>query len=91
VKSIDNHLLEARLEGFNGQSTPLRKGINHVGTYFTAYNRVPALILQQLYVKDYMQNEIPEFFLPLPPNHRGYKQNRDCENLPAIISSHSIN
>nr|ACN78662.1 endo-beta-mannanase [Actinidia arguta] len=45
VKSIDrNHLLEAGLEGFYGQTTPQRKSLNpgfNIGTDFIANNRVP--------------------------------------------------
>ncbi|KAE9606682.1 hypothetical protein Lal_00025645 [Lupinus albus] len=44
VKSIDsNHLLEAGLEGFYGQSTPQRKRLNpgfDIGTDFIANNRI---------------------------------------------------
>ncbi|KAK4741467.1 hypothetical protein SAY87_025055 [Trapa incisa] len=44
VKSIDsNHLLEIGLEGFYGQSTPQRRGVNpstDIGTDFIANNRV---------------------------------------------------
>ncbi|KAL3525355.1 hypothetical protein ACH5RR_013727 [Cinchona calisaya] len=47
VKSIDsNHLLEAGLEGFYGQSTPQRAQLNpgfNVGTDFVANNRVPGI------------------------------------------------
>lgn len=47
VKSIDrNHLLEAGLEGFYGQSTPQRKTINpplDIGTDFIANNRIPGI------------------------------------------------
>ncbi|XP_014519464.1 mannan endo-1,4-beta-mannosidase 7 [Vigna radiata var. radiata] len=47
VKSIDrNHLLEAGLEGFYGQSTPQRKRLNpgfNIGTDFIANNRIPAI------------------------------------------------
>lgn len=47
VKSIDrNHLLEAGLEGFYGQSTPQRKGLNpslEIGTDFIANNRIPGI------------------------------------------------
>ncbi|XWS45453.1 hypothetical protein CRYUN_Cryun15aG0137800 [Craigia yunnanensis] len=45
VKSIDrNHLLEAGLEGFYGQSTPQKKRLNpslNIGTDFIANNRIP--------------------------------------------------
>ncbi|KAK4262145.1 hypothetical protein QN277_027736 [Acacia crassicarpa] len=45
VKSMDrNHLLEAGLEGFYGQSTPQRKRLNpglDIGTDFIANNRIP--------------------------------------------------
>ncbi|WJX60992.1 Mannan endo-1,4-beta-mannosidase 7 [Trifolium repens] len=45
VKSIDrNHLLEAGLEGFYGQSTPQRTQLNpalNIGTDFIANNRIP--------------------------------------------------
>ncbi|KAI4327635.1 hypothetical protein L6164_020072 [Bauhinia variegata] len=47
VKAIDgNHLLEAGLEGFYGQSTPQRKRFNpsiNVGTDFIANNRIPGI------------------------------------------------
>lgn len=47
VKSIDrNHLLEAGLEGFYGQSTPQRKSLNpgfNIGTDFIANNRIPGI------------------------------------------------
>ncbi|KAI4314825.1 hypothetical protein L6164_027693 [Bauhinia variegata] len=47
VKSIDrNHLLEAGLEGFYGQSTPQRKRFNpslNVGTDFIANNQIPGI------------------------------------------------
>lgn len=47
VKSIDrNHLLEAGLEGFYGQSTPQRKGLNpslEIGTDFIANNQIPGI------------------------------------------------
>ncbi|KAG4993569.1 hypothetical protein AAZX31_11G069400 [Glycine max] len=47
VKSIDrNHLLEAGLEGFYGQSTPQRKRLNpgfDIGTDFIGNNRIPAI------------------------------------------------
>lgn len=47
VKSIDrNHLLEAGLEGFYGQSTPQRKRINpnlDIGTDFIANNLIPGI------------------------------------------------
>ncbi|KHN36084.1 mannan endo-1,4-beta-mannosidase 7-like [Glycine soja] len=47
LKSIDrNHLLEAGLEGFYGQSTPQRKTMNpgfNIGTDFIANNRIPAI------------------------------------------------
>lgn len=47
VKSIDrNHLLEAGLEGFYGQSTPERTHLNpglNTGTDFVANNRVPGI------------------------------------------------
>ncbi|XP_030523690.1 mannan endo-1,4-beta-mannosidase 7 [Rhodamnia argentea] len=47
VKSIDrNHLLEVGLEGFYGQSTPQRKGLNpgfDIGTDFIANNRIPGI------------------------------------------------
>ncbi|KAG7994152.1 hypothetical protein I3843_01G041900 [Carya illinoinensis] len=47
VKSIDrNHMLEAGLEGFYGQSTPQRKGLNpslEIGTDFIANNRIPGI------------------------------------------------
>ncbi|RDY09349.1 Mannan endo-1,4-beta-mannosidase 7 [Mucuna pruriens] len=47
VKSIDrNHLLEAGLEGFYGQSTPQRKRMNpgfDIGTDFIENNRIPAI------------------------------------------------
>lgn len=44
VKSIDrNHLLEAGLEGFYGQTTPWRTRLNpgyYIGTDFIANNRI---------------------------------------------------
>lgn len=47
VKSIDrNHLLEAGLEGFYGQSTPQRKRVNpnlDIGTDFIANNLIPGI------------------------------------------------
>lgn len=47
VKSIDrNHLLEAGLEGFYGQSTPQRKRVNpnlDIGTDFVANNLIPGI------------------------------------------------
>ncbi|KAL3527129.1 hypothetical protein ACH5RR_011785 [Cinchona calisaya] len=47
VKSIDrNHLLEAGLEGFYGQSTPQRTYLNpgiNIGTDFVANNRIPGI------------------------------------------------
>ncbi|KAJ7944251.1 Mannan endo-1,4-beta-mannosidase-like protein [Quillaja saponaria] len=47
VKSVDrNHLLEAGLEGFYGQSTPQRKGLNpaiNIGADFVANNRIPGI------------------------------------------------
>lgn len=47
VKSIDrNHLLEAGLEGFYGQSTPQRKRVNpnlNIGTDFIANNQIPGI------------------------------------------------
>ncbi|XAR73846.1 Mannan endo-1,4-beta-mannosidase [Bertholletia excelsa] len=48
VKSVDrNHLLEAGLEGFYGQSTPQRKRFNpagfNIGTDFIANNRIPGI------------------------------------------------
>ncbi|XP_021908095.1 mannan endo-1,4-beta-mannosidase 7 [Carica papaya] len=47
VKSIDrNHLLEAGLEGFYGQSTPQRLSLNpslNVGTDFIANNQIPGI------------------------------------------------
>ncbi|KAL7223901.1 hypothetical protein ACSBR1_025377 [Camellia fascicularis] len=47
VKSIDrNHLLEAGLEGFYGQTTPQRKRLNpgyNIGTDFIANNRIPGI------------------------------------------------
>lgn len=47
VKSIDtNHLVEAGLEGFYGQTSPQRNNLNtnlNVGTDFIANNRVPAI------------------------------------------------
>ncbi|KAK9948572.1 hypothetical protein M0R45_004141 [Rubus argutus] len=47
VKSIDrNHLLEAGLEGFYGQSTPQRMGLNpgfQIGTDFIANNKIPGI------------------------------------------------
>ncbi|KAK2965906.1 hypothetical protein RJ640_011153 [Escallonia rubra] len=47
VKSIDrNHLLEAGLEGFYGQTTPQRKSLNpgfDIGTDFIANNRIPGV------------------------------------------------
>ncbi|KAI9109661.1 hypothetical protein K1719_019291 [Acacia pycnantha] len=47
VKSMDrNHLLEAGLEGFYGQSTPQRKRLNpgfDIGTDFIANNRIPGI------------------------------------------------
>lgn len=47
VKSIDrNHLLEAGLEGFYGQSSPWRTGLNPVssiGTDFIANNKIPGI------------------------------------------------
>lgn len=47
VKSIDrNHLLEAGLEGFYGQSTPQRKSLNpgiDIGTDFIANNKIPGI------------------------------------------------
>ncbi|OMO84431.1 hypothetical protein COLO4_22038 [Corchorus olitorius] len=47
VKSIDrNHLLEAGLEGFYGQSTPQKKRLNpsmNIGTDFIANNRIPGI------------------------------------------------
>ncbi|KAL4363336.1 hypothetical protein GQ457_04G019780 [Hibiscus cannabinus] len=47
VKSIDrNHLLEAGLEGFYGQSTPQRKRLNpslDIGTDFIANNQIPGI------------------------------------------------
>ncbi|KAJ8764391.1 hypothetical protein K2173_006131 [Erythroxylum novogranatense] len=47
VKLIDrNHLLEAGIEGFYGQSTPQRKWLNpnlNIGTDFIANNRVPGI------------------------------------------------
>ncbi|XP_052198176.1 mannan endo-1,4-beta-mannosidase 7 [Diospyros lotus] len=48
VKSIDrNHLLEAGLEGFYGQATPQKKGLNpsgyNIGTDFIANNRIPGI------------------------------------------------
>ncbi|XP_059641293.1 mannan endo-1,4-beta-mannosidase 7 [Cornus florida] len=47
VKSIDrNHLLEAGLEGFYGQTTPRRKRLNpalNIGTDFIANNRIPGI------------------------------------------------
>nr|KJB43465.1 hypothetical protein B456_007G201600 [Gossypium raimondii] len=47
VKSIDrNHLLEAGLEGFYGQSTPQKKRLNpslDIGTDFIANNQIPGI------------------------------------------------
>lgn len=47
VKSMDrNHLLEAGLEGFYGQSSPQRKSLNpslDIGTDFIANNRIPGI------------------------------------------------
>ncbi|GLT39164.1 hypothetical protein SLA2020_133700 [Shorea laevis] len=47
VKSMDrNHLLEAGLEGFYGQSTPERRRLNpslYIGTDFIANNRIPGI------------------------------------------------
>lgn len=48
VKSIDrNHLLEAGLEGFYGQTTPQRTHLNpagyNIGTDFIANNLVPGI------------------------------------------------
>ncbi|XP_058179105.1 mannan endo-1,4-beta-mannosidase 7 [Rhododendron vialii] len=48
VKSIDgNHLLEAGLEGFYGQTTPQRRSLNpagfDIGTDFIANNRIPGI------------------------------------------------
>ncbi|KAE8693266.1 Mannan endo-1,4-beta-mannosidase 7 [Hibiscus syriacus] len=47
VKSIDrNHLVEAGLEGFYGQSTPEKKKLNpnlDIGTDFVANNMIPAV------------------------------------------------
>lgn len=48
VKSIDrNHLLEAGLEGFYGQTTPQRRSLNpagfEIGTDFIANNRIPGI------------------------------------------------
>lgn len=47
VKSLDrNHLLEAGLEGFYGQSSPQRKTLNppgQFGTDFIANNRIPGI------------------------------------------------
>ncbi|CAK9152361.1 unnamed protein product [Ilex paraguariensis] len=47
VKSIDrNHLLEAGLEGFYGQTTPQRKSLNpgfDIGTDFIANNRITGI------------------------------------------------
>ncbi|KAL6993547.1 Mannan endo-1,4-beta-mannosidase 7 [Sarracenia purpurea var. burkii] len=47
VKSIDrNHLLEAGLEGFYGQTTPQKKGLNpslDIGTDFIANNLIPGI------------------------------------------------
>lgn len=47
VKSIDrNHMLEAGLEGFYGQTTPQRKSLNpgfDIGTDFIANNRIPGI------------------------------------------------
>ncbi|KAF2302326.1 hypothetical protein GH714_034113 [Hevea brasiliensis] len=47
LKSIDrNHLLEAGLEGFYGQSTPQRKNLNpgiEIGTDFISNNRIPGI------------------------------------------------
>lgn len=47
VKSIDrNHLLEAGLEGFYGQSTPQRMRLNprfQIGTDFIANNKIPGI------------------------------------------------
>ncbi|KAF2302330.1 hypothetical protein GH714_034121 [Hevea brasiliensis] len=47
IQSIDrNHLLEAGLEGFYGQSTPQRKNLNpgiEIGTDFISNNRIPGI------------------------------------------------
>ena len=70
VKSIDrNHLLEAGLEGFYGQSTPQRKRMNpgfNIGTDFIANNRIPGIdfatvhcYADQWYLN--MLHEIPKF------------------------------
>ena len=49
VKSIDsNHLLEAGMEGFYGESTPERKQFNYpagqeFGTDFITHNQIPGI------------------------------------------------